>query len=110
MNGEFDAHSRGWGLLLRLAGAVVPLAALFALLHAGVSKTPFPLRAIALVWAWPWGAYRLQPLGFGVMGLLTLLFVAGLLVRKDWRGATAVLIWSLFWGWVILAYVITDLS
>ncbi len=72
------------------------------------ASAPSVLRAIAFVWAWPWSAYEILPLGFGLMGIVTVLFVTGLMVRKDWRGAVAALVWSLLWGWVVLAYVITD--
>lgn len=65
-------------------------------------------RGLGFLWAWPFGAYRVLPFGFGLLGLLTLLFIIGMLVRRDWRGAAVILIWSLFWGWVVFSYVITD--
>jgi hypothetical protein len=105
---EVDANSRGWGLLLRVAGAIVPIGVFFLPAVARHTTAPSFFRGIGRLWAWPWDAYVVAPLGFGLMGLLTLLFAAGILLRRDWRGAIGILIWSLLWGWVILAYVVTD--
>ncbi len=114
MNNAADPNSRGWGLLLRLAGAIVPLAALFVL---GVMKDTLPatgllsvVKGIGVPWGWPYHAYRAAPLGFGGAGLLTALFTAALLFRKDWRGAVSIVIWSVVWAWGVFAYLLTDPS
>lgn len=105
---EVDPNSRGWALLLRVTGVIVPIGVFFVPALSQHTTAPSFLRGIGLLWAWPWDAYQVAPLGFGLMGLLTLIFVAGMLLRRDWRGAIGILVWSLLWGWVILAYVATD--
>ena len=118
MNSEPDANTRGFGLLLRVAGAIVPIAVAFSMVIGGLQggargpKLPAPLasflKAAGIVWAWPGNAYRLGPLGFGLMGVLTVAFVVALLLRRDRSGAITVLIWSLFLGWFLSYLVTTD--
>jgi hypothetical protein len=118
MNIEPDANSRGWALLLRAAGAVIPIAVPFALVlkygglqggHIGPTL-PAPLadflKVAGFVWGWPGQAYTLMPLGFGLLGLLIALFVVVLLFRRDRFGAMGIVGWSLFFGW-LLAYLTT---
>ena len=103
----YDKNSKGLGLLLRVAGAVVPLAAVFALYGRSRWSPPhlpvalaWLLRVISFLWAWPSSGYYRLPLAFGVMAVLTVVFVVVLFARRDRGGALTVLVWSLFWGWL----------
>ena len=109
MNGGADQayadpgkNSRGFGFALRVAGALVPIASTVAL---GFAPQDGWAARILRVVGYPWGGWgegngRL-PVAFGAMGLVALAFTAVLLVRRDWRGATGILLWSLFVGFLI---------
>ena len=108
MNGGADQayadpgkNSRGFGFALRVAGAILPVA---ALAFGNVPQVGWPAQALRVV-GYPWGGWsegngRL-PVAFGAMGLAALAFTAVLLVRRDWRGATGILLWSLFVGFLV---------
>jgi hypothetical protein len=108
-----DPNSRGWGLAIRVAGALLPLVVLFALVIHVRPRSPAPsstllldvLRLLAFVWAIPYGGYRIAPWGFAIAGLLTIAFVGILFWRRDWRGGVAVLIWFWFFSWLISMFV-----
>lgn len=59
------------------------------------------LRGMAFLWAWPYSMNQRYPMSFGLMAIVVLAFLVLLVARKDWRGVTAIFLWSLFWGWVI---------
>ena len=73
-----DKNSRGLGVALRAAGALLPLAAWWALFlnvdrpGSGSSSAPRAVSSvfavIAYSWAWPDSVYREAPLAFGTLG------------------------------------------
>jgi hypothetical protein len=102
----YDKNSKGLGLLLRVAGAIVPFGAAWGLavaLHWSEPGLPaalaWPLRVIAFLWAWPSAGYYRLPLFFGAIAILTIGFMVILFRRHDRRGSLTVLVWSLFWAW-----------
>ncbi len=101
-----DPNSRGLGLLLRVAGIVLPFASWWVFLNredAMTSVSPSLTRVIRLVavpWSWPYSAYKIAPWTFGVAGLVAVVFVIVMLLRRDWRGACTALAVSLFFGWL----------
>ena len=105
-----DKNTRGLGVALRFAGAILPLAAFWVILLR-VDRDPYGtsvshdalarvFRVIAYLWAWPYAIYGQLPLPFAALALLSIIMVGVLIVRRDWRGSVTVLIWSLFWGWL----------
>ncbi len=118
MNSQPDANTRGWGLLLRVAGVIIPIVATCMMVAGGLQGGPRGpglsaplasfLKAAGILWGWPGNAYRLSPLGFGLMGLLAAAFVVALLLRRDRSGAVTVLVLSLFFGWFIAYLTTTD--
>jgi hypothetical protein len=102
-----DRNSRGAGLVLRVLGIVLPFAAWFLLLYRERSLTSAAplaakvLRVAAAPWGWPYSVFHVAPWTLGVSGLVAVLFVAAMLVRRDWRGAATVLAVSLFFGWLL---------
>ena len=108
-------NTRGLGVVLRFASAIVPPVTCFLMLllveerQYGESATPDlfhnVFRVIAFVWAWPYAMYDQQPLSFGLLALLAIVLSVVLLVRRDWRGAVTVFLWCLFWGWLLAAII-----
>jgi xanthine/uracil permease len=88
---------------------VLPLVAVFSLLPQAHQKSDIELpvalgvslRGVAFLWAWPSSGNQRYPVSFGLMAIIVLVFLVVLAVRKDWRGVTAIFLWSLFWGWLI---------
>lgn len=112
-----DENTRGLGVVLRFAGAFLPLIALLVLflwveghqVGAGAADADGALsdvfRVVAYLWAWPYAMWDQQPFSFGTLVLLLLIFVIALLARRDWRGAVAVLVIVSLCSWLIAAII-----
>ena len=109
-----DKNSRGAGLALRSAGALLPLVAFWAIflnprfLGSPGAEVSSLFKVIAFLWAWPYGVYRVEPFAFSALALVGVIFVAVLGFRRDWRGALSVLIWCFFWGWLMAVLIGQD--
>lgn len=107
MDEDDDLNSKGIGLLARVGGVILPLAAEFGVFMNVEPDAPLPrvwlvvLRVFGFLWGWPFSGYLRLSLTYGAMGAVTLVFLAWLAVRRDPRGFFAVLGWTLFWGWFL---------
>ena len=106
---DHDSNSTGLGLFLRLGGVFLPFVAAGAVeaglrrTHAVTGAPAAILRVFGFVWGWPMSGYARAPLWFGLIGIVSVVFLAALAARHDRRGFIAVLVWTLFWGWVLAA-------
>jgi hypothetical protein len=108
---SIDRDSRGWGLVLRVAGALVPLLG-FWISHFEAYRDWWVQAAVpdwvstvfsvmAFLWAWPYRGFHYEPVAFGSLALLCVLFAVAMWVRRDRLGAVTVVVWCLFWGWLL---------
>ncbi len=104
-----DKNSGGIGLVLRLAGCLLPPAIPFALRYFVRTSPPEWLssgfRVIAFLWAWPFGMWNVWPVFFGVLVLSGLLMSVIVFIRGDRGGAATVLAFTFAWGWILSAII-----
>lgn len=103
-----DRRTRGLSLWLRVAALILPLGAFFSLFW---QESPGAPRAVfkigAFLWAWPYRMYVHHPLGWFALGVTAVVLAALLIIRRDWKGAVILFIWSLFWG-ALLANIVGE--
>ena len=106
-----DKNSGGVGLVLRLAGCLLPPVVAFGVSYMVRTSPPEWLLAvfgvIAFLWAWPFGMWNVGPLYFAAMAVYGLLMSVIIFIRRDRRGAATVLAFSFVWGWLLSAIIWT---